>query len=349
MDKIIFNKKIVIGDRTITTGSPTFIIAEAGVNHNGDIKLAKDLIDVAASSGVDAIKFQAFKTEELIKENVRKADYQNNSTEKNESQYEMLKRLEISQETIKELYDYCATKDLICIMTPFDEESLEIIDKINMPAIKVASTDLTNIGFIEKIAKTGKPVLLSTGMSYMSEVILAVKAVHRYNKNLILLQCSANYPIEDDEANLRVLQAYKDEFDIITGYSDHTRGIGASPYSIPLGALVIEKHFTLDKNMSGPDHSASLSPLELRDLVMEIRRVEKFLGVLEKLPTLSESKNRKSLQKYFVAKDKIQKGDVFSEENVCAKRTGGLGISPIYRDSLFGTVAKMDYEVNDII
>ncbi len=344
-----FSKHIKIGNYTIGANHPVFIIAEAGVNHNGKLEMAKKLIDTAVNAGANAVKFQAFKTENLILTNVQKAQYQKNSTGSDESQFEMLKKLEITKEQNIELIKYCKEKNIIFLTTPFDEESLEDLDSLDLPAYKVASTDTTNLLFLKKIAKKGKPIFLSTGMCFMFEVELALKQIYEYNKEVILLQCTANYPINDEDANLNVINTYKEKFDILVGYSDHSAGIGASPYAVPMGAVVIEKHFTLDKASDGPDHKASLSPKELKDFVQEIRRVEKFMGSSMKEPTKDEEKTKLSLQKSLVALQSIKQGEIFTEENIVAKRTGGKGISPIYYKEILGKKATKNYSPNEII
>lgn len=344
-----FNKYIMINDKVISNVSPAFIIAEAGVNHNGDIESAKKLVDVAVEANVDAVKFQTFKTEELILADVKKAVYQTKTTSNQETQYEMLKQLEVTVEENKELKRYCLEKDIIFLTTPFDEKSLEELDELDLPAYKIASTDLTNIPFLIKIAKKNKPIFLSTGMSYLDEIKSALNEIYKYNKNVILLQCTANYPIIDEEANLNVLDTFKQEFEMLLGYSDHTVGIGASPYALSKGVKVIEKHFTLSKESKGPDHKASLSPEQLREFVKVIRKAEKYMGTDIKMPSVSEANNRKSLQKCFVAKKIIRKGDILSDDNIIAKRTGGEGISPIYYKQVFGKKSEKDYAINEII
>ncbi|MCD4729166.1 MAG: N-acetylneuraminate synthase family protein, partial [Bacteroidales bacterium] len=271
------------------------------------------------------------------------------TTGSGESQFEMLKKLEITKEQNIELVDYCKQNNIIFLTTPFDEESLDELDSLDLPAYKVASTDTTNLLFLKKIAQKGKPIFLSTGMCFLSEVELALKQIHQYNKEVILLQCTANYPINDEDANLNVLKTYKDEFDILVGYSDHSVGVGASPYAIPLGAVVVEKHFTLDKSLNGPDHKASLSPGELKDFVSEIRKVEKYLGSYIKKPTKDEEKTRLSLQKSLVALHLIKQGEIFTEQNIVAKRTGGKGTSPIHYKQILGKKASKNYSPNEII
>ncbi|MCD4746714.1 MAG: N-acetylneuraminate synthase [Bacteroidales bacterium] len=344
-----FNHKIIVGNYKISKNNPVFIIAEAGVNHNGDINIAKKLIDTAVEAGANAVKFQAFKTENLILKNVRKALYQEKTTKHSESQYDMLKKLEITKEQNIELLNYCRKKQIIFLTTPFDEESLNELDVLNLPAYKVASTDTTNLLFLKKIAKKGKPVFLSTGMCFLSEIEIALKQIHLYNQDVVLLQCTANYPIKDEEANLNVINTYKNKFNILVGYSDHSKGIGAAPYAIPLGVVVVEKHFTYSKNSSGPDHKASLSPNELKEFVLEIRKAEKYLGSNIKAPTKDEEKTRLSLQKSLVALHFIKKGEIFTEENIVAKRTGGKGVSPINYKKIIGKKAKKDYFSNEII
>lgn len=344
-----FSKEIVIGGTIIREENPTFIIAEAGVNHNGDMELARCLVDAAVEAGVNAVKFQSFKTEHLILAEIEKAPYQKRTTDAGETQYEMLKRLEVSFENSIWLREYCRKKGIIFLSTPFEEKSLEELVQLDVPAFKVAATDITNIKFLRQIAETKKPIILSAGMCYLEEVKMALKAISDINNKVILLQCTANYPIRNNEANLRVLNTFRENFDILVGYSDHTAGIGASPYAVAMGAKVIEKHFTLDKGAEGPDHRTSVTPAELRTLVKEIRRVEEYLGKTVKIPTVSEQMTRKSLQKCLVASRDIEVGEIFSMENIVAKRTGGKGISALYVDEIIGIRASKKYKKDDII
>jgi len=344
-----FNKKIFISNKEISETSPVFIIAEAGVNHNGDIKIAKKLINIAVDAKADAIKFQAFKTDNLVLKSVSKAPYQLKNGDIHKNQYEMLKQLEITKEQNQGLIEYCKKKNIIFLTTPFDEMSLEELEELNLPAYKIASTDITNLLFLKKIAGTGKPMILSTGMSYLSEVNLALQEIYPYNKNVILLQCTANYPIKNEETNLKVINTYRDNFDILLGFSDHSVGVGASPYAVAMGAKVVEKHFTVNKSSKGPDHKASLSPPELTEYVQKIRETEQYLGTEIKSPTFDEIKTRQALQKFLVAAKPIKKGEIFSEENIIAKRTGGIGISPVYYKDLLKKNAKKDYQIDDII
>jgi len=347
--RMCFEKEIYIADKCISETSPTFIIAEAGVNHNGNMELAKHLIDVAVEAGADAVKFQTFKANELILSTIEKAPYQKNTTDASENQYMMLKRLEVSFEQNQRLQEYCKRKGIIFLTTPFEATSLKEIQKLDLPAVKVAATDLTNIQYLRKVAALGKPIILSAGMCYMEEVRMALECIYPINRKVILLQCTANYPINDNEANISVIDTFIREFDILVGYSDHSVGVGASPYAVAKGAKVIEKHFTLDKNMSGPDHRASVTPEELKQLVKEIRKVECYLGSGIKTPTYSEQGTRKSLQKCFVAAKQIEKGECFTENNITAKRTNGEGISALYYDSLLSQKASRQYEINEII
>lgn len=344
-----FAKKINVSNRIISDNSKTFIIAEAGVNHNGDMAIAKKMIDAAVNAGVDAVKFQTFKTEKLILKDTEKAPYQKLTTDSLETQYEMLKRLEVTKAQTIELMDYCKERGIVFLSTPFEKDSLDELDEIGVPAFKIAATDLTNIQFLRQVASKGKPIILSAGMCYLEEVRKALETIYPINKEVILLQCTANYPIQDYEANINVIHTFKEEFDILVGYSDHSQGVGASPYAVAIGAKVIEKHFTLDKNMQGPDQKASVTMEELKQLVSDIRRVEKYMGDGIKMPSYSEQMTRKSLQKCLVAKVMIHKGEIFSEDNIVAKRSNGVGISALYYDSVVGKESDREYKADDII
>lgn len=344
-----FNREIKIGNFNVDFTSRTFVIAEAGVNHNGNMDCAKLMIDAAVASGVDAVKFQTYKTEDLILKDIKKAPYQQVTTNRAESQYEMLKKLEISREQTAELMDYCRKKGIIFLSTPFEKKSLDELDGLGVCAFKVAATDLTNIQFLRQVAQKHKPIVLSAGMCYLEEVRRALEAIYPINKDVILLQCTADYPIQDSEANINVIRTFQEAFDMHIGYSDHSQGVGASPYAVALGAKVIEKHFTLDKNMEGPDQKASVTPSELKRLVEDIRRVEKYLGDGIKMPSCSEQMNRKSLQKCLVASREIRAGEKFSAENIVAKRTNGMGIIALYYDNIVGRIAGKNYSKNEII
>lgn len=349
MKEYKFKQSLKVAGKEISNDAPVFIIAEAGVNHGGNMDLAFQLIDIAASSGADAVKFQAFRTESLILSNVEKAAYQKNTTSSVESQFDMLKKLELSRKQYADLKNYCSKKGILFLITPFDEQSLIELEELGVEAYKIASTDATNLPFLKKVAQTGKPIFFSTGMCYINEVDAALEQMAEFNTNIVLLQCTANYPIADTEANLNVITTFKNRYNILVGYSDHTVGIGAAPYAVPFGARVLEKHFTIDKSMEGPDHLASLSPQELKDFVIQVRQIEKYFGGFEKLPTASELGTRKSLQKCLVASKEIKEGEVFSEENMIGKRTGGVGISPLRYKELIGKPAKSNFKVNEII
>jgi len=346
---MIFNKKLNILHKEISLTSLTFVIAEAGVNHSGDMIVAKKLIDLASEAGADAVKFQTFRAEHLILESVKKAPYQQKTTEATESQMDMLKKLEVTREQNLELKKYCEEKNIIFLTTPFDETSLDEIDELDLPAYKIASTDTTNLPFLKKVAQKGKPIFLSTGMTYLSEVQMALETIYEFNKDVVLLQCTANYPIRDDEANLAVIDTFKKHFDILVGYSDHTVGVGAAAFAIPMGAKVVEKHFTLDKSLEGPDHKASLSPEELKEFIQLVRKVDNFMGSSIKKPNLSETKTRVSLQKCLVATCEIKNDETFTEENIVGKRTDGVGISPIYYKDIIGKKATRNYKKDEVI
>jgi sialic acid synthase SpsE len=325
-----FEKRIKIGNREISPDSPVFIIAEAGVNHGGNIAAALELVDVAVAAGADAVKFQAFKTEHLILKNVGKAPYQKETTGKDERQFDMLKKLELRREQNQEIQRYCEQKGIIFLSTPFDTQSLEELESLSISAYKVSSTDVTNLPFLIEVAKKGRPIILSTGMCYYSEIKAALQEIQPFNTHVILLQCTANYPIEDGEANLAVIKSYQREFDMLVGYSDHTIGSGAAPYAAAMGAKVVEK-------------------VELKTFVREVRKVEQYLGSPIKCPTVSELGTRRSLQKCLVAARDIAGGEILSRHNLTAKRTGGIGISPIYYRYFFGKKANKNYKKDEII
>jgi N,N'-diacetyllegionaminate synthase len=347
--KTRFSNRIKIANKVIDANSPCFIIAEAGVNHNGDLDLARKLIDVAVEAGADAVKFQTFKTEELILDNVSKAKYQQGTTDASESQFAMLKKLEVQVSKLKELHDYASSNGIILLTTPFDEKSLDELDLLDLPAYKVASTDTTNLPFLLKMAAKKKPLLLSTGMTYQAELDVVLTALSEVNSDIILLQCTANYPIADDEANLLVVKTFQERYEILVGYSDHSTGIGAAPYALPLGAKVLEKHFTIDKSLPGPDQQASLDPEELKEFVQTVRRVESYLGSTIKSPTRSELANRNSLQKCLVYVNNFKQGHLLRSEDIIARRTGGSGLSPLKYQEFIGQKLKVAVNSNQIL
>jgi N,N'-diacetyllegionaminate synthase len=328
------------------------IIAEAGVNHNGDIKLAKQLIDVAAEAQVDYVKFQTFKAEKLTSKSAAKAQYQmDNAADKTETQYEMLKRLELSEDQHLELMTYCQEKGVTFLSTGFDLESLDDLNRLGIDRFKVPSGELTNLPYLRRIASFGKPIILSTGMADMQEVgeALAVFDVAGIDRNqLTVLHCNTEYPTPMEDVNLRAMQTMAEEFGVNVGYSDHTLGIEVPIAAVAMGATVIEKHFTLDRTMEGPDHKASLEPEELKAMVTAIRHIEQALGDGIKRPSASELKNKVVARKSIVAKQAIKKGEVFSENNLTVKRPGG-GLSPLRWDATLGQTATRDYQPDDFI
>ena len=344
-----FSKEIKIANHIIGAQKPVYVIAEAGVNHNGDIRLAYQLIDIAIKSGADAVKFQLFNTESLIKTNVKKASYQIETDKESQSQYEMLKALEISPSDCKSLAKYAAEHGIDFIVTPFDEPSLTFLLTLPIAALKISSTDLTNLAFIERASHADIPLILSTGMSEQSEVDEAIEVLRGNCKDLVLLQCTSSYPAPLSQLNLRVMKKYAEDYQVVVGYSDHTSGIGASPYAVAAGASIIEKHFTIDKSLPGPDHQASLSPSELSLFIDEIRKVETMMGREIKRVELCEKENRLALQKCLVAATSISAGEALTSENMIARRTGGKGVPANFLGELVGELATLDYAPGDII
>lgn len=344
-----FNKKIKLGNIVISENSRVFFIAEAGVNHNGSMVLAKRLIDIACDAGASAVKFQHFKSEDLVLKDTPKAPYQRARTNAGESQYKMLKKLEFSSKELFELKDYCHKRKIIFLVTPFDNASLEELDRLGVCAYKVSSTDVTNLLFLKNVAKRGRPVILSTGMANLKEIIAALKEIYPYNKNVILLQCTSNYPALDNEINLKVIPRFNRLFKMLVGFSDHSIGIKAIPYAVCLGARVIEKHFTIDRTLPGPDHRASLSPSQLKTVINDIRQLEIYLGTGIKKPTLSEIEIKNFLTKYLVTASPVKRGERFSESLITAKRTGGLGIPAAKYRKILNRYSRKEYMKDEII
>ncbi len=329
--------------------SDIFIIAEAGVNHNGDIKLAEKLVDAAKSAGADAVKFQTFKAEFLVSKAAQKADYQKQATGTDESQLEMLKKLELSYDDFKDLKRYCKEKGILFLSTAFDFESIDFLESLEIPMYKVPSGEITNLPYLMKIAGTGKPVIISTGMSELNEVGSAIKVLRDNGAGtLTLLHCNTQYPTPFEDANLRAMLTLKKRFGLAVGYSDHTLGIEAPIAAIALGATVLEKHFTLDKAMEGPDHSSSLDPQELKAMVAAVRNIEIALGNGIKKPSVSEAANKEAARKSIVARRNIVKGEVFTQDNLTVKRPGN-GISPMKWFELLGMRAKRDFCEDELI
>ena len=325
----------------------TLIIAEAGVNHNGDIAKAKALIDTGAEAGVDYVKFQTFKAANLVTKQAKRAAYQDKNTQNNDSQYEMLKKLELSQAVHQELIDYCAKKGVQFLSTGFDIESLEFLARLGITIAKVPSGEITNLPYLRKVAALFPEVILSTGMATIIEIKDAVKVLtdNGVNKDKItVLHCNTEYPTPMEDVNLRAMLHIQQEVGIAIGYSDHTLGIEVPIAAVALGAIVIEKHFTLDKTLPGPDHKASLEPEELKAMVMAIRNIEKAVGGSGlKEVSASEAKNKPIARKSIVASKSIKKGDFFTEEDITVKRPG-MGISPMQWDEIVGKMAKKDFE-----
>jgi N,N'-diacetyllegionaminate synthase len=328
------------------------IIAEAGVNHNGDINLAKELIDVAADAGVDYVKFQTFNSKKLVSKNAQKAAYQKQNTNNQmESQLVMLQKLELSKEAHYELIAYCATKNIKFLSTGFDLESIQFLNDLNIDLFKVPSGEITNLPYLRKIGELGKPVIISTGMANMDEIEDALKLILKAGTslcNVTILHCNTEYPTPMCDVNLKAMLTIKEKFKVDVGYSDHTLGIEIPIAAVALGAKVIEKHFTLDKNMEGPDHKASLEPNELKAMIAAIRNIEKALGNGIKEPSPSEMKNKPIARKSIVANKSIKKGELFSEQNITIKRPGN-GICPMLWDEYVGKKATKDYNEDDLI
>jgi len=329
-----------------------FIIAEAGVNHNGSTELAKKLIDAASESGADAVKFQTFKAEKLVSRDAKKAAYQQkNMQEESDSQYEMLKKLELDVATHKELIAYAKSKNILFLSTPFDLESIELLDDLHLPIFKIPSGEITNLPYLRAIAKLNKKVILSTGMSTMQEVREAFEMIVNngtQKENITILHANTMYPTPMEDVNLRAMLSIQKELGVAVGYSDHTLGIEVPIAAVAMGASVIEKHFTLSRDMEGPDHKASLEPHDLTAMVKAIRNIEKALGSAEKKPSLSEMPNITVARKSIVAARKIAKGEVLSEENLTVKRPAG-GINPMRWDEILGRVATKEYDVDAMI
>ncbi|MFH0709175.1 MAG: N-acetylneuraminate synthase [Pseudomonadota bacterium] len=328
-----------------------FIIAEAGVNHNGSIELAKKLIDVASISGADAVKFQTFKAEKLVSKNAQKADYQKQTTDSNESQFDMIKKLELDLDTHKELISYCKTKKIMFLSTPFDHDSIDMLHDLGLEIFKIPSGEITNLPYLRHIGSMGKQVILSTGMADMGEIEDALDILTEAGtkkENITVLHANTMYPTPMEDVNLKAMVTIGSTFDVAYGYSDHTLGIEVDIAAVAMGACCIEKHFTLDKTMEGPDHKASLEPDELKEMVKAIRNIERALGSRIKNPSKSETPNIQIARKSIVAKTVIKKGEMLSEDNLAVKRPGN-GISPMRWDEIIGTIAHKDYQEDELI
>lgn len=328
----------------------TIIIAEAGVNHNGNIDIARRLIDAAADAGVDYVKFQTFKTENLVSATAPTAEYQKTATNET-SQFAMLKRLELSEAQHYELIDYCKSKGVKFLSTAFDMESIDLLAKLNLDFWKIPSGEITNYPYLAKIARFGQPIVMSTGMCDFTDIKNALDALIENGANLediTLLHCNTQYPTPMEDVNLNAMQNIALTYGIKVGYSDHTTGIEVPIAATALGATIIEKHFTLDKTMEGPDHKASLEPNELKAMVTAIRNIEKALGSGEKQASSSETPNKAIARKSIVAARHISQGETFTEENLTVKRPGN-GISPMKWREVIGHTASRDFSPDEII
>ncbi len=333
--------------------SSVLIIAETGVNHNGSVDIAKQLIDKAADAGVDYVKFQTFKAEKLVTKSARQAEYQqkNIGSQKNDSQYDMLKKLELSENDHELLISYCQNKGVKFFSTAFDMESIDYLHSLNLGLWKIPSGEITNYPYLKKIAQFHEPVILSTGMSELSDIEAAIIALTNNGLNkeqITVLHCNTEYPTPYKDVNLCAMQEIKSKFGVNVGYSDHTKGIEVPIAAVALGANVIEKHFTLDRNMPGPDHKASLEPDELKAMVSAIRNIEQALGDGHKHVSESERKNIAIARKSIVAACPIKKGEILTEKNLTVKRPG-TGISPMRWEEVIGQTAIKDFSEEDLI
>ncbi len=329
----------------------TLIIAEAGVNHNGDLKLAKQLVDVAADAGADIVKFQTFSADRITTRTAKKADYQNQNTDKQESQYEMLRRLELTPEMHKQLISHCVTRNIEFFSTGFDVESVDFLLSLGQSCFKIPSGEITNLPYLRHIGQIGRKIILSTGMATMGEIGAAIDAIEQagtVRANITVLHCTTEYPTPMNEVNLRAMRSIQKAFGVTVGYSDHTSGIEVAIAAVAMGAMVIEKHFTVDRNLSGPDHKASLEPSELKSMVAAIRNIEMAVGDGIKRITPGEARNKPIARKSLVAKRAINLGEVFSVENLTVKRPG-TGISPMRWDDVIGRIATRNFSPDELI
>jgi N,N'-diacetyllegionaminate synthase len=325
------------------------IIAEAGINHNGSLELAKELARKAKEAGADYVKFQTYITENLVTYNAKKAEYQIENTNQDDSQFAMLKKLELTYRDFEEIKLYCESIGIKFLSTAFDFDSIDFLKEIGIDFWKIPSGEITNRPYLEKIAKTGMPIVLSTGMSNLQEIRDAANIlIQGGSTDISILHCTTQYPTAITECNLNVLETLKKEFNLRVGYSDHTEGIFASVIAVARGARIIEKHFTLDRSMDGPDHKASLEPSELKEMVDKIREVEILLGCYDKNPTESEKKNMSVARKSIVAKCDINRGEIFSEKNISVKRPG-TGINPMQWHEVIGNKAKRRFFKDEMI
>ena len=329
----------------------TTIIAEAGVNHNGDLNLAKRLVDAAVEAGADLVKFQTFKASRLVTKKADKADYQLSTSSKGQSQFEMLNQLELTEQMHESLIDYCKKRNIGFFSSAFDIKSLDYLNKLGLNRFKIPSGEINNIPYLRHIGSFGKPLILSTGMATLNEIGDALKILEKTavsRKNIAILHCNTEYPTPIIDVNLKAMCVIRDKFDVAVGYSDHTLGIEISIAAVALGATVIEKHLTLNRSFQGPDHKSSLEPNEFKKMVKSIRNIEMALGDGIKQPSPNELKNRLTTRKSLVAIKAIKAGEIFTEDNITTKRPG-TGISPILWDKIIGQTAKKDFAADELI
>ena len=342
-------KRIKIADYVIGEGKSCFIIAEAGVNHNGDVNLARKLVDAAGDAGADAVKFQTFTAEAIVTKGAEKAPYQKEVTDAGESQYDMLKKLELSAEAHRELKDYAEKHGIILLSTPYDSYSVDFLAELGVAAFKVSSADITNLPLLAHIASRKLPVILSTGMATLEEIEDALVTLKKNGCNdIVLLHCVFNYPARIEDVNLRVMATLEKAFSLPVGYSDHTMGIEVSLAAVALGARIIEKHFTLDRKLPGPDHHASLEPGELKEMVAGIRNIEKAMGSPVKRISAAEEQNRMVCRRSIVAARDIPEGTVITGDMLAAKRPG-TGIAPGNLEKIIGTKAIRHIKKDELL
>jgi N,N'-diacetyllegionaminate synthase len=329
----------------------TLIIAEAGVNHNGNLDRAKQLIDAASTAGADLVKFQTFSANRLVTRTATKAEYQTQTTDKQESQHEMLRRLELSPDMHRELIGHCAARNIGFFSTAFDIESIDLLVSLGQDHFKIPSGEITNLPYLRQIGHLGKDVILSTGMATLGEIESAIEVLEQAGTpraSITVLHCTTEYPTPMAEVNLRAMQGIKTALGVDVGYSDHTPGIEVAIAAVAMGACVIEKHFTIDCNLPGPDHKASLEPDGLRAMVAKIRNIEIALGDGIKRLTPSEARNKPVMRKSLVASRSIKAGEIFSTKNITVKRPG-TGISPMHLDEVIGRTAPREFFEDDLI
>ena len=342
-------KPVRISDRLIGCGKPCFIVAEAGVNHNGKVEMALALIEAAAKAGVDAVKFQSFKADQLATTWAPKAAYQFQTTDASESQYEMLKGLELSSGSHRRIFQRCEELGVMCLSTPFDTGSADLLEELNVPAYKIPSGELTNFPLLRHIACKGRPVIMSTGMAHLKEVENAVRVLEENgNRDIVLLHCVSSYPAAPEDVNLRAMATLQETFGYNAGFSDHTLGLEVALAAVAMGATVLEKHFTLDRKLPGPDHLASLEPHELVSLVSGIRKVEAALGSGEKKPVKSEAATARAVRKSLVAACHIPSGKEITAEMLSTRRPG-TGIPPSKIETLVGRSTTVDIDEGQVI